>query len=62
MEIVEKLINLKKDWDELNNEYRDNGGCNNSFDQERLLAQMRPIENTFRQLGFNVFTWKPEQI
>ena len=56
----EKLIALKKEHDELRDEYESIYKDGFSREEQLLVHKMRPIETTFQQLGLNVFTYRPK--
>jgi len=58
MDLKIKLDKLKKKHSSLNEQYGEIYTNGQSYEEEELLDQMRPIEATFRTLDLNVFTYK----
>jgi len=58
MDLKTNLDNLKKKHSSLNEEYGDIYVDGQSYSEQMLLNEMRPIEETFRTLGLNVFKYE----
>ena len=61
-DLEKKLLKIQATHKDLSHEYVANGGSNSSALQDQLLHKMRPLEIVFKQLGFHIASWKPENI